>query len=84
MSNEIPEGKYEDVIKVKCNICKKKIIVRDTALHLYNKCFDEICECGHRRHHHVHDTGSCIYEYSLVHKTKRGQFCPCKKFKLKK
>ena len=66
-----------------CEICKKKIDVPETALELCNNCFNEKCECGHKRAIHLDNNGSCVYEYSLMHKTKRGQFCPCKKFKLK-
>ena len=83
MSNEILDGKYTDVIKVNCGVCNKKIIVRDTALHLCNNCFDEKCECGHIRATHIDNTGSCVHTYSLRHKTKRGEYCPCPKFILK-
>ena len=84
-----------------CEICKKKIDVPETALKLCDDCFDEKCECGHIRAHHLDgeipvdiygkpmmlykkfkgDT-SCVYQYSLNHKTKRGTFCPCEKFRL--
>ena len=71
-------------MKSNCEICKKKIDVPETALKLCDNCFDEKCECGHKRAIHVDNNGSCVHEYSLRHKTKRGQFCPCKKFKLKR
>ena len=67
-----------------CENCGRKINVPETALKLCEDCFDEKCECGHKRAMHVDNAGSCIHEYSLRHKTKRGEFCPCKKFKLKK
>ena len=66
-----------------CKICRKDIDVSETALKLCDDCFNEECECSHKRAIHVDNTGSCVYEYSLAHKTKRGQFCKCKKFKLK-
>lgn len=68
---------------MKCEICSKEINVCKTALKLCDNCFDEKCECGHKRASHVNNLGSCIHEYSLMHKTKRGQFCECLKFKLK-
>ena len=82
MSNEIPKGKYKDVVKVKCEVCKKKIIVRDTALHLCNNCFDQKCECGHIRANHVNNVDGCVHTYSLNHSTKRGMMCKCEKFKI--
>lgn len=70
--------------KEKCENCGKKIDVPETALKLCDDCFNEKCECGHKRATHGDNNGSCIHTYSLNHKTKRGKFCPCKKFKLKK
>ncbi len=70
---------------MKCEICSKKINVCKTALKLCDDCFNEKCEnCGHKRAIHVDNTGSCVHTYSLNHKTKRGENCPCKKFKVKK
>ncbi len=63
-----------------CENCGKKINVPETALKLCDDCFNEKCECGHIRAKHVDNNGSCIYEFHLQHKTKRGEFCPCKKF----
>jgi len=65
-----------------CENCGKEIDVPETALKLCDNCFNEECECRHIRAKHV-DNGSCIHEFSLNHKTKRGEFCKCKKFKLK-
>ena len=67
------------MIKMKCENCKKKINVYPTALKLCDNCFNEKCICGHKRANHVDSNGPCIHEYSLNHKTKRGQFCSCKK-----
>ncbi len=90
-------------MKGNCEVCGIKIDVPETALKLCDKCFDEECECGHKRATHLDGTipvdihgkpmmiykkfkgnTSCVYTYSLHHKTKRGQYCPCKKFKLKR
>ena len=68
----------------KCENCGKEIDVCKTALKLCDECFDEKCECGHKRAIHVDNIGSCVYTYSLNHKTKRGMNCSCKKFKEKK
>ena len=73
--NEIPEGKYQDVIYVKCRICGKDIIVRDTALHLCNSCFDEKCICGHIRAKHLEGRKTCIHQVRTT-----GKFCSCEKF----
>ena len=67
----------------RCEICARKINVPETALKLCDGCFEEKCECGHIRAMHVDAIGSCIHTFSLTHKTKRGEFCPCIKFKLK-
>lgn len=80
-NNEIPKGKYKDVINVNCEVCNKKIIVRDTALHLCNSCFNKKCKCGHNLA--THADGICIHTFSLKHKTKRGEFCPCNEFREK-
>ena len=66
--------------KQKCENCGKEINVSETALKLCDGCFDEKCECGHIRAKHIDNNGSCIHEFSIQHKTKRGEFCPCKKF----
>ena len=68
---------------MECEKCGKVIDVPETALNLCDKCFDEKCICGHKRAEHVDNTKGCVYTYSLRHKTKRGEFCPCKKFELK-
>lgn len=73
-----------NMVKQICENCGKKINVPETALKLCDKCFNEKCECGHKRAIHVDNVGSCVHTYSLSHKTKRGESCPCKKFKLEK
>ena len=66
---------------MECEVCKRKINVCETALKLCDNCFDEKCKnCGHKRAYHVNNDGSCIFEFSLNHKTKRGQFCSCNNF----
>lgn len=70
-------------MKEVCEICGKGIDVCETALKLCDDCFNEKCECGHIRAKHVDNIGSCIHDYSLNHKTKRGESCLCEKFKLK-
>jgi len=68
-------------MKSVCEICGKKIDVPETALKLCDHCFNEKCKnCGHKRAMHVDNIGSCIFEHSLSHKTKRGEFCPCERF----
>ena len=64
----------------KCEICGKGIKVPKTALKLCDDCFNKKCKCGHKRAIHADNYGTCIYEYSLHHKTKRGEFCPCEEF----
>jgi len=73
-------------MKYNCEVCGVEIDVDERALKLCDNCFDEKCEnCGHKRASHVDNDGSCIFEFSLSHKdkTKRGEFCPCKKFEKK-
>ena len=68
-------------IIMECEICKEKINVDFRALKLCDKHFDEKCEnCGHKRAQHVHNDGTCIFEHSLNHKTRRGEFCSCDNF----
>ena len=43
-----------------CEICGKEIDVCKTALKLCDDCFEEKCECGHKRAMHVDNDGSCI------------------------
>ncbi len=69
---------------MKCKNCGQKINVPETALELCDICFNEKCKCGHKRAIHVDNNGSCVHEYSLKHKTKRGQFCVCVKFEEEK
>ena len=64
----------------RCAKCGKKINVPETALKLCHECFNEKCECGHKRAIHVDNTGSCVHTYNLNHKTKRGETCSCEKF----
>ena len=74
-------------IKESCEICNEEINVSETALKLCDTCFEEKCknkDCGHRRAIHVGNVGNCVHEYNLNHKTKRGEFCSCKKFEEKK
>ncbi len=68
-------------MKTKCMNCGEEIIIDKRALELCSKCFNERCVCGHKRAMHVDNDGSCIHEYNLNHKTKRGEFCGCKEFK---
>lgn len=66
---------------MECEICEVWIDVDERALKLCEKCFDEKCgTCGHKRAMHVDNDGTCIFEFSLNHKTKRGEFCPCHNF----
>ncbi len=67
-------------IKESCEICNEEINVSETALKLCDKCFDEKCICGHKRAIHADNTKSCVFTYSLSHKTKRGEYCSCEKF----
>ena len=64
-----------------CKNCKRDINVPETALKLCDDCFNEKCKCGHKRATHINSNGSCIHQYNLNHKTKRGLYCKCKKFK---
>lgn len=73
-----------DNIEAKCEMCGKHINIPRTALKLCDNCFNEKCECGHKRAMHIDSTGNCIFEHSLQHKTKRGEFCSCKEFREKK
>jgi len=69
-------------MKYNCEVCGVEIDVDKRALELCDDCSKKKCKnCGHSRWHHVDNDGSCIFEFSLSHKTKRGQFCPCEKFK---
>ena len=83
--NWICDCYFERVVfkmKYSCEICRVGIDVDKRALKLCNNCFNEKCgDCGHKRAYHVDNNGSCIFEYSLSHKTKRGEYCHCKKFK---
>lgn len=69
------------MVKETCEICGVEIDVSETALKLCDNCFQEKCVCGHKRAIHVDNDGSCVHDYSLKHKTKRGQSCDCKEFK---
>lgn len=69
---------------MKCENCRIKIDVPETALKLCDNCFNEKCVCGHKRAWHVNNTGCCVFSHSLQHKTKRGMVCPCKKFRPQK
>ena len=69
-------------MKYNCEVCAVEIDVDERALKLCDDCFNEKCgNCGHKRASHVDNDGSCIFEFSLNHKTKRGEYCPCNKFR---
>lgn len=71
-------------MKTNCEVCFMEIDVDERALKLCFDCSSEKCRgCGHSRWNHVDNDGSCIFEYSLGHKdpVKRGEFCPCERFR---
>lgn len=75
--------KTGDVLNQRCEKCGVNIDVPETALKLCEECFSQLCKCGHKRAMHVDNDGCCIYEFSLNHKTKRGEFCDCVNFRHK-
>jgi hypothetical protein len=81
LSKTIVRYCVDEKVEINCNICSTLIIIDKRALHLCLNCLYEKCNnCGHIRGMHVGSVGSCIHEFALWHKTKRGEFCSCECF----